>query len=179
MVLSLEDKNELRERIINLFLEEGFEVKKLPQPPQVNINWGLEVITPPPLRIKLHVVSIPGKEDRVIVTLPVTISPQHMAEYEKLNSKNKIDLYSSMLQKLIHTCPTCQIVLQPNPLELRNIAVSKVVMVEELDPKTVIEVFTLMMNCFNVIISEINRVLPGPLLSQTGKSGEEGSTTHF
>jgi len=179
MVLSLEDKNELRERIINLFLEEGFEVKKLPQPPQVNINWGLEVITPPPLRIKLHVVSIPGKEDRVIVTLPVTISPQHMAEYEKLNPKNKIDLYSSMLQKLIHTCPTCQIVLQPNPLELRNIAVSKVVMVEELDPKTVIEVFTLMMNCFNVIISEINRVLPGPLLSQTGKSGEEGSTTHF
>jgi hypothetical protein len=175
----VEDKSELRERIINLFLEEGFEVKKLPQPPQVNINWGLEVITPPPLRIKLHVISIPGKEDRIIVTLPVTISPQHLSEYEKLSPKNKVELYSSMLQKLIQTCPTCQVVIQPGPLELRNIAVSKVVMVEELDPKTVIEVFTLMMNCFNIIISEINRVLPGPLLSQAGKGGEESSTTHL
>ncbi|MEB3772784.1 MAG: DUF2299 family protein, partial [Desulfurococcales archaeon] len=87
----MEDKNELRERIINLFLDEGFEVKKLPQPPQVNINWGLEVITPPPMRIKIHVISIPGKEDRIIVTLPVTISPQHLAEYNKLSPKEKIE----------------------------------------------------------------------------------------
>ncbi len=179
MVPILEDKNELRERIINLFLDEGFEVKKLPQPPQVNINWGLEVITPPPMRIKIHVISIPGKEDRIIVTLPVTISPQHLAEYNKLSPKEKIELYSSMLQKLIHTCPTCQVVIQPGPLELRNIAVSKMIMVDELDSKTAVEVFTLMINCFNIIISEINRVLPGPLLSQSGQGGEGGVTTHF
>jgi hypothetical protein len=64
-------------------------------------------------------------------------------------------------------------------LELRNIAVSKMVMVDELDSKTTVEIFTLMINCFNIIISEINRVLPGPLLSQTGQGGEGGSTTHL
>ncbi|MEB3825272.1 MAG: DUF2299 domain-containing protein [Desulfurococcales archaeon] len=175
----MKGESDLREKIVNMFLDEGFEVKKLPVTPQVKLNWGLEVITPPPIRVKLHVISIPGKEDRLIVTLPVTISPQHMVEYSKLAPRDKIELYASITQKLIFTCPTCTIVLQNNPLDLRNIAVSKVLMIEDLDAKSIVENFSLMVNLFNIIISEINRMLPGPMLSQIKDQSRDESTTHL
>ena len=167
MALSIEA---VKSKIMEWLIEEGFEVKKMPTPPQAKIRWGLEAITPPPLRVKLNILSIPQRDDVVFFRLPVSLSPQHATAYSKLEKQERVRLYFEIYRGLLSMCPVCHVILAPNPVELKNIMVSRMLHLDSLTRQSLSDTMILLMNSFIMVSAILNTNL-----ARHGAQGPEGA----
>ncbi|MCD6324433.1 MAG: DUF2299 family protein [Desulfurococcales archaeon] len=163
--------------VTNWLIEEGYEVKKLPQIPQVKFTWGLDVFTPPPLRVNIKLFKPEDRNDRVILLLGVGVSPEHQAAISRLPREGRLKFSSKLLSRLIQACATCSIAIQPNPIEPQGISVALTVfdaeITEDFKPR-LMEKMTVMINAFLLIVSTFNEEFP-----VIPKGGEGSITTRM
>ncbi len=149
--------------VTDWLIEEGYEVKKLPQTPQVKFSWGLDVFTPPPLRVNIKVFKPEERKDRFILLLGVGISPEHQTALNRLSREGRLKFSSKLLSRLIQACVTCSIAIQPNPIEPQGISVALTVFDSELSKDSkprFMEGMAKMINAFLLIVSTFNEEFP-------------------
>ncbi|MCE4617746.1 MAG: DUF2299 family protein [Desulfurococcales archaeon] len=150
------DIESIKSKITEWLIEEGFEVKKMPVPPKAKLRWGLEALTPPPIRIKLNILSIPQRDDVVFFRLPVSLSDTHQKAYSKLDKQERIRLYFELYRSLLTMCPKCHVILAPNPTDLKNIMVSRMLFLDNVTRQSLSDTMTMLMNSFIVISAVLN-----------------------
>jgi len=169
----------IKELITNWLVEEGFEVKNLGSLPPIQIAWGLDVFTPPPLKVNLKVFKPKGREDRIIILLGVGVSPAHAKKLAKLKPEGRLRFSSKLLGRVLSVCNICNVAIQPNPVEIQAITVALTVFdsrIKEDSKPEFLERITLVVNAFLEIISTFNEEFP-TLPEAEGK--EESTTTRI
>ena len=116
--------SEVKKLITEWLVEEGFEVKKLPATPQVRFTWGLDIFTPPPLRVNIKIFKPEERPDRVIMLLGVGVSPEHQQALTRLKPEERLKFSSRLLYRLIMACNSCSIAIQPNPVDPKGVSVA-------------------------------------------------------
>ncbi len=165
-----------QELITNWLIEEGFEVKKLTVMPPIKILWGLDVFTPPPLRVNLKIFKPENRNDRVIILLGVGISPEHRAALSKLTEEQRLKFSSKLLSRILSVCNICTVAIQPNPVNPQAVSVGTTVFDVEITdtfkPRFT-ERISLLINSFLTIVSTFNEEFP---VIPKGKSHESTTT---
>ncbi len=165
------------ELVSKWLIEEGFNVRKLETQPHFRIAWGLDVFTQPPLHINLKVFRPEGREDRYVLLLGVAVSPEHKKKLSELSVEEVLKFSSKLMYRIIAVCPTCNIGLQPSPIDLQAITVARVVFRNELSenykPRFVEHIYRLM-NTFFTIVSTFNEDFP--VIPPKTRTGKEPST---
>ena len=167
----------IRETITSWLLDEGFEVKKLNVMPPLKIAWGIDVYTPPPMKVNVKIFQPENREDRVILLLGVGISPEHLNELNKLSEKEKLKFSSILLSRLISVCNTCSVAIQPNPVNPQGISIGITLYASDVDEKykpRFMEKLAVLVNMFLTVVSTFNETFP---VLPKEKSKEAGSTT--
>ncbi len=162
--------------ITKWLIDEGFEVKKLTPSPQVRFKWGVDVFTPPPLRVNIKIFKPDERPDRVILLLGVGVSPEHQAALARLKDEGRLKFSSKLLSRLITACNTCSIAIQPNPIDPKGVSVGLTIFDDEVDeafkPRLLSKLMVLV-NSFLIIVSTFNEDFP---IIPKG-SGRESTTT--
>jgi len=156
-------EGKIKELITNWLIEEGFEVKKLPQAPQVKFIWGLDIFTPPPLKVNIKLFKPEEKPDRIIFLLGVGVSPEHQVSLSKLSPEKRLSFSSKLLYRLITACNRCSVAIQPNPVDPKGISVGLTVFDTEINEGFKPELLSRLMvlvNSFLLIVSTFNESFP-------------------
>ena len=156
-------KQDLESRITRWFIDEGFEVKKLVAPPQLKVVWGLDIYTPPPLKINIKVFQPVQGQDKIVFLLGVTVAPEHRSALSKLSLNDKIRFSSRLLRTLACVCSDCATALQPNAVDLQAITVAKPLYINEIEgggKSVVMSTIAKLVNSFLAIISTFNEEFP-------------------
>ena len=155
--------SDLEGTLTKWFIDEGFEVKKLAAPPQLKVVWGLDIYTPPPLKINIKVFQPVQGQDKVVFLLGVTVAPEHRSALGKLALDDRIRFSSRLLRTLACVCSDCATALQPNPIDLQAITVAKPLYVNEIEgngKSVVMSTIAKLVNSFLAIISTFNEEFP-------------------
>ncbi len=170
--------SEVKKLITEWLVEEGFEVKKLPAAPQVKFTWGLDVFTPPPLRVNIKIFKPEERPDRVIILLGVGVSPEHQQALSRFKPKERLKFSSRLLYRLITACNNCSVAIQPNPVDLKGVSVASTFFDAEVSegfkPK-LLNMLMVMVNAFLLIVSTFNEEFP----VVSGGLGEKSTTTRM
>jgi len=154
---------EVKELITSWLIEEGFEVKKLPPTPQVRFTWGLDLYTPPPLRVNIKVFKPEERQDRVIILLGVGVSPEHQQALSKLKPEERLKFSSKLLYRLITVCNICSVAIQPNPVDIKGVSVAMTFFDSEVNNNfkpRLLNMLMTMVNSFLLIVSTFNEAFP-------------------
>jgi len=173
-------KQDLESRITKWFIDEGFEVRKLAAPPQLKVVWGLDIYTPPPLRVNIKVFQPIQTQDKVVFLLGVTVAPEHRSAMSKLSTNEKVRFSSKLLRSLVCVCSDCATALQPNPIDLQAITVAKPLYLSEVESggkAVVMTTVAKLVNSFLAIISTFNEEFPEAF--KGGGRKEPTSTTNI
>jgi len=166
-----------KEMLTSWLLDEGFEVKKLSVTPPLKITWGIDVFTPPPMRVNVKIFQPENREDRIILLLGVGISPEHMSELSKLSDKDRLKFSSKLLSRVIGVCNICSAAIQPNPITPQGISVGMTIFLSEIDEgyrPRFMEKLTVLVNVFLTVVSTFNEHFP---VIPKGKGKETETTT--
>jgi len=169
---------EIRDLITEWLIEEGFEVKKLPEIPQIRFKWGLDVFTPPPLRVNIKIFKPEERLDRVIILLGVGVSPEHLQALSKLKPEERLRFSSKLLYRLITACNNCSIALQPNPVDLKGVSVAITFFDSEVNKDfkpILLKMLMVLVNSFLLIVSTFNEEFP----IVSGSLSEKSTTTRM
>ncbi len=153
----------IKELITNWLVDEGFEVKNLDSLPPIEMVWGLDVFTPPPLKVNLKIFKPGDRRDRVILLLGVGISPEHLSKLSRLKPEDRLRFTSKLLRRILSVCNTCNVAIQPNPVEPQALTVALTMFDRDIseDSKPVfLERITLLVNAFLTIVSTFNEDFP-------------------
>lgn len=150
------------QQISSWLLSEGFRIEKLEPLPGLKISWGFNVYTPPPLVVNVKVFQPQGQEDKVILLLGVNISPDHQRELSKLDDNERYKFMSKMLLDIIHLCPECKFVIQPNMLSPKAIIISRTLFCNDLTKSKLIDEVVRLVNVFIAINANLWMKFPHP-----------------
>ncbi len=153
-----------RDLISKWLIEEGFEVRRFEggiTPPKV--VWGLDVFTPPPIKLNLKVVQYEGREDRYFLLLGVGISPEHRKELDKLSAEERLRFSSKLISKVLSVCNVCNVGIQPSPLNPQAITIALMLFESDVNEgfkSRFVERLTLLINSFFTVVSVFNEEFP-------------------
>ncbi len=170
----------VRDLITGWLIDEGFEVRNFTLPEPAEVVWGLDVFTPPPLRVNLKIFKPKDRRDRVMMILGVGISPEHLRRLAKLGSKGRLSFSSKLLRNILSVCNYCSVAIQPNPIDPQAVTVGIAVFdseVHEDSKPRFLEKVMLLVNTFLAIISTFNEEFP--VVGDEGMKPGEGTTTRL
>jgi len=158
------------DKIIAWLLDEDHEVSKEQPPEGAPVEWLLGVNIKMPVRVKILVQKTKMKRDRIAATLGVLISPTHKRTLEEKGPAATAAIMTRILESLIHTCPDCIVVVQPNPASPENIVVTKIIYEEELSRAKLASTMRVLTNAYLLIITVMNSELgsTGPAKKRDG-----------
>ena len=155
--------NDIEEMVTKWLLDEGFEVKRITTGFPIESLWGLEVRTPPPTRIGFRVFKPKAKPDRTILTLGVAIAKEHLSELGKMRAENRFRFTSRLVLELLKVCNTCNILVEPSPINPKGITVTLILFDEYIKnsgrQEFLNNVYKLL-NTYVAIISYFNEAFP-------------------
>ncbi len=170
--------NDLEGTLTKWFIDEGFEVRKITAPPQLKVVWGLDIYTPPPLKINIKVFQPVQGQDKIVFLLGVSVAPEHRSALGKLGLNEKIRFSSKLMRTLTCVCSDCATALQPNPVDLQAVTVAKPLYISEIESggkPVIMSTIAKLVNSFIAIISTFNEEFP-----EAFKKGKGGTaTTHI
>ncbi len=170
--------NRLEEVITKWLIDEGFEVKKLDPRFPIKTVWGIDVRTPPPMTVGFSIFKPAERTDRFVILLGVAISPEHLTELSKLKPTERLKFMSRLMLEILKICPTCHVVVEPNPISPRGISTSLTILEETLRKEGrnyLLNSIYRIINTFIAIISYFNEAFPEVTMSKTQQTG--GKTT--
>ena len=165
------------DKIIKWLVDEGFEVKSIDPRFPVKTVWGIDVMTPPPMKVGFRIFRPAVKPDRFIVLLGVAISPEHLERLSKLKVEERYAFSSRLLLELVKICNICNSVIEPSPLDPRGISVTMIMLkesIENMDKQQFLERIYMILNSYIAIVSYFNSNFPEP--PKPSKRGNNRST---
>ncbi len=147
-----------KEKILAWLVEDGYEVTQETPPKEAPLDWVLKVGVKAPFRVTIVIQKARGKKGEVALTLGVVVSDYHQRALQALPVRDKVRILSSLYQDLLLMCPKCITIFQPNILEAKTIAVTRIVY--NLDTKQeLLDSVRTLTNMFGYIVIKLNNDL--------------------
>lgn len=163
----------LKERILSILVEEGFEVRSAPTPPSVPIEWNLLVEVKSPMKVKVNVQKPKGVENKIVASMAVKFSPFHLNALSSLPPQRRREVVASILLGIMGLCPDCIVIPQPPDLEKTDsLIVSREIRLAggSLDESDLVRTVRVLANAFQYTVLYLTSVFGHPRPS-------EGQTT--
>lgn len=162
----------LRDRVLSILVDEGYEVRGTPTPPNVPLEWNLLVEVKAPLQVKINVQKPRGVENKIIASMAVKFSPFHVSALSSLPPQRRREVIAAIVLGIMSMCPDCIVIPQPPDLEKTDaLVVSREIRLKQgdLDERDLVTTIRVLSNAFQYTVIYLTSVFgqPKPGESQT------------
>ncbi len=149
---------DLKEKILAWLVEDGYEVTQEMPPKEAPLDWVLKVGVKAPFRVTIIIQKARNKRGEVALTLGVVVSDYHQRALQALPTRDRVRVLSGLYQDLLVMCPKCITIFQPNIMNAKTIAVTRIVY--NLDGKQeLLDSLRTLTNMFGYIVIKLNNDL--------------------
>ena len=156
----------IKDKLVQWLVDEGLEVKSEPVPKEAPVEWVIRVTARIPPTIANILIQQPsGKDNQIIFTLGIMISPEHKSKFNMLTEEKRMIVIAEVLKVAYTICPECIIIVQPTPITAQNLLITKIAYHEELNRVVVANTIRKLANLLSLISAILNAelgVIPKP-----------------
>ncbi len=134
-----------RDDIASWLRRAGFQVSEKTPPP--GTKWVLEASMG---GVKLQVAGLEHAQ-AVVFSIGIVFSREHLEALNKLQPEERVKLSAWILRAVANVCPSCRVVIQPSLSEPRAIVAQRILLLEGVEPRTVVDYASTMLAVFLVV----------------------------
>ncbi len=138
----------VQDKVAKWLVEDGLRVEKLEKtPPGLEIEWGFDVFTQPPLVVNVKLFKPKGAQF-IVAFMGVSFSQEHRKAVAALDPREKMKLSSELLLTLLAICPSARIGLQPSVADPAAVGIEERLYLDDLSREKVVKTVWRLVNAF-------------------------------
>ncbi len=159
----------IRNRVVDVLVRAGFRVEAAKPPVPPDVDWALDVYTPPPFNVHLRFFHS-SQRGMLVAGIGIGLAEPHRAAIARLPPEQRVKLAARLISAIISVCPHCRLSVQPNIFSPERI-VSEEGVVDPPDPQRVLDMASRLVNVFITVNTVLWEFFPDIAVQQAEQRG--------